>query len=121
METDLLALVLKAVQDGLIGGSGETALETSLLVPLEALAHTLRTIIESVAERLVDAGEFVSLGHEHLWAAVSGRSEITFFRERARNRFPGLRHSPVRMRSSMLEDELPRIWVADPCLRALLL
>jgi hypothetical protein len=56
------------------------------------LAHTLRTIIESVAERLVDAGEFVLLSHEHLWAAVSGQSGITSFRERARNRSPGLRY-----------------------------
>lgn len=70
-ESHLGSFPLNAVEDGLEGRLSKPARLARLLVRLEACAHAFGTVVEGIAERLMDGLERLALGHEDLQSSQS--------------------------------------------------
>jgi len=69
-EAHLRVLPHDAVEDGLVGGVGETAFFSGLFVIFVPRAQSLRAEVEGISEWFVDALQGVLLGHEDLDSRV---------------------------------------------------
>jgi hypothetical protein len=58
--------VINTIENSLVSRLGEARLLSGLLVALITVTETLGTEVEGIAERLVDACEVVTAGHEDL-------------------------------------------------------
>lgn len=64
--SNLFAVVLEPVHDGLVGRLGEAALDPGLLIVGEALAEALRAVVESISKRLMGGLQDVPACHKDL-------------------------------------------------------
>lgn len=64
--SNLFAVVLEPVHDGLVGRLREAALDPGLLVLSEALAEALRAVVKGIPERLMGGLQDVTACHKDL-------------------------------------------------------
>lgn len=64
--SNLFAVVLEPVHDGLVGRLGEAALDPGLLIVGEALAEALRAVVKGIPKRLMGGLQDVTACHKDL-------------------------------------------------------